>query len=76
METIFLYLSCAMFALIISLTINFTLVLLSRKEKQATENEMISGTFPEFYLKDPRMEPSNENFIKPPRQDTHFHRKI
>lgn len=76
MENILLYISCAMFALIISLTINFTLVLLSRKEKHATESEMISGTFPEFYLKDPRMEQSNETFIKPPRQDTYFRRKI
>lgn len=69
MEGVFLYVSCALFALICSLTINFTLVLLSRKERQATESEMISGTFAEFYLKDPLMEPHNERFIKVPRRE-------
>lgn len=76
MEKIFLYLSCALFALIISLTVNFLLVLLSRKEKKATESEMISGTFAEFYLKDPQMEPSNERYIKTPASNLDNHRRF
>lgn len=64
MENVLLYLSCALFSLIISLTVNFLLVLLSRKEKKATESEMISGSFAEFYLNDPQMEPSKEHFVK------------
>ena len=51
METVFLYLSCALLSMIISLTVCFLLVILSRKEKKATESEIISGTFAEFYLK-------------------------
>ncbi len=64
METVFLYLSCALLSMIISLTVCFLLVILSRKEKKATESEIISGTFAEFYLKDPQMEPSREHFVK------------
>ena len=55
MERVLLYLTCALFALICTLTLNFLLVILSRREKRASESEMISGTFAEFYLKDPQM---------------------
>ncbi|MBR3525036.1 MAG: hypothetical protein IKO11_04235 [Lachnospiraceae bacterium] len=63
MENVFLYLACALFALICTLTVNFTLVILTRKEKHASETEMISGTIPEFYLKDPQMFPEKKGFL-------------
>ena len=58
MENVFLYLACALFALICAL-----LIWVYVTDTHASETEMISGTIPEFYLKDPQMFPEKKGFL-------------